>query len=113
MSPQMKPAGAPLGKRIAIVAALIISATAGGASTALFTSKAFAQQAPGLTSQPYVLRCWQDSVQILNIREPQALQSFSEPLSRGLTLENADGSRRLLAPMGDSLCVLEFSPVKN
>lgn len=116
MSPaQISPGPKPrlsLLPRIAIVTGLILASTSIGAST-IFLQKAVAQQPPGLAGQPYVLRCWQDSVQILNIREPQALQSFADLNGRGLTLENADGSRRLLAPMGDSLCVLEFTAAKS
>jgi hypothetical protein len=98
--------------RIAIVAGLIVAATSIGASTAVF-EKAFAQQAPGLGQQSYLLKCWQDSVQIVNVRETQALQSLTDPSAHTITLENADGSRRVLAPMGDSLCVLEFTAAKT
>ena len=115
--PPQKPAqtspGVSLLPRIAIVAGLVIAATTAGASTALFTTKAFAQQAPGLGLQPYLLKCWQDSVLIVNVRETQPLQSLNEPSARAITLEHADGSRRVLAPMGDSLCVLEFTAAKN
>ena len=114
MSPQ-SPApksSIPLLPRIAIVAGLIVAATSIGVSTVVF-EKAFAQQAPGLAAQPYLLKCWQDSVQIVNVRETQPLQSLTEPSTRAITLDHADGSRRVLAPMGDSLCVLEFTAVKN
>ncbi|HEV7693951.1 MAG TPA: hypothetical protein VGO52_24165 [Hyphomonadaceae bacterium] len=104
--------GVPLLPRIAIVAGLVIAATSIGASTVVF-EKAFAQQAPGLGVQSYLLKCWQDSVQIVNVRENQALQSLTDPSAHAITLENADGSRRVLAPMGDSLCVLEFTASRN
>jgi hypothetical protein len=98
--------------RISIATVLVVAATAAGASTALFTN-AFAQQSPGLAAQPYLLRCWQDSVEILNVRETQALQSLVDPTAQTLTLESANGARRMLAPMGDALCVVEFTAVKN
>ena len=87
MSPQkssQKPEGVPLLPRIAIVAGLIVAATSIGASTVVF-EKAFAQQAPGLGLQPYLLKCWQDSVQIVNVREAQPLQSLTDPSARTIT----------------------------
>src|SRR5262245_61103091 len=76
--PPQNKSGMTAMKRFALVAGLLFAATGAGASTALLTSTtAFAQQPPGLSTQPYQLRCWQDSVQILSIREPQALQSLA------------------------------------
>jgi hypothetical protein len=84
------------------------AAVSASIAAALFATSASAQ-APTLGTQPYTLSCWQDGVQVLTRREDQALQSLTQPFERGLTLENADGSRRVLAPMGDALCVLEFT----
>lgn len=100
--------------RTAIIAGLAMIAAAASASAALFATNAAAQSpSPPLGAQSYLLKCWQDGVQIFSAREDQALQSLNQPFERGLTLEAADGSRRMLAPMGDSLCMLEFAPAKN
>jgi hypothetical protein len=105
-----------LSTRTALLAAATLAAIAAAASAALFATTAAAQspnQSPPLGAQSYFLRCWQDGTQILTVREDQALQSLNQPFERGLTLEAADGSRRMLAPMGDSLCVLEFAAARN
>ena len=99
-------------KQTALIAGLMLAAVAASAGTALITRSADAQSPP-LGTRPYALNCWQDGVQIVSVREDKALQSLSQAVEKGITLENADGSRRVLAPLGDSLCVLEFTAWKN
>jgi hypothetical protein len=96
---------------------LSLTVAAVGAGATVFALRADAQPQlgaqPQLATQPYELTCWQDGMEIVSVQEDRALQSFSQADVNSLTIENADGSRRVLKPMGESLCMLEFSASRS